>query len=110
MIKVAVSVSIICPASCGGCGCHSRPPCGHCTDGHDTEQDRIIEIVNYSVSKGSPGHMYPTYDCGGCPPEPPELNDIEAIWQDTKEPLTDDDMETHGERIGEIIWEYLNDD
>ena len=74
------------------------------------EDDRIIQVVDYSISKGSPGHAYPKYDCAGCPPEPASVEDIQAIWQDTGQPLTDEEFETHAERLEAAIWEREGED
>ena len=74
------------------------------------DEDRVIEITDYTISNGSKGHFYPTYDCGGCPPEPACIEDLTAIWQDTKAPLTDAEFETYCERMEDAIWEYNTDE
>ena len=41
---------------------------------------------------GDPGHFYPTYDCGGCPPSGPELDGV-SLWLvhgDRERKLSDD--------------------
>lgn len=30
---------IPCPDGCGGCSCHSNPPCSHCSEGHGLTRD-----------------------------------------------------------------------
>lgn len=36
------------------------------------------------MTDGDPGHTHPKWDCGGCPPSGPELEDVD-VWDVTEE-------------------------
>lgn len=80
------------------------------TDNYD--RDIRIEVICH---RGYKGHFYPTYDCGGCPPEPPEYEIVGAIFLDDKKPLSNDTMqkiyddEKYVQRIEEMAAEKVYD-
>lgn len=76
----------------------------------DDEIERIIVVTDWTFSKGSKGHAYPTYDCGGCPPEPASLDDIQCHWKDTGKELDGNEWTDHGDAIDDACWEYIRNE
>jgi hypothetical protein len=74
------------------------------------DEERIIVVTDWTLSKGSKGHSYPTYDCGGCPPEPASLDDIQCHFQDTGKELTQEEWDRYGETIDEKCWDRVTDE
>jgi len=85
-----------------------------CPDDGTDNYDRDIRI-EVRCHPGSKGHTDPTYDCAGCPPEPPEFEIVGAIFLDDKKPLPELTMDKlladakYVQRIEEMASELLSE-
>lgn len=73
--------------------------------GLDQERLRTIEVIDYKYHPGSKAWSSSWENGLDMPPEGATLEDVEAVWEDTQEPLSLAEYNMHSETIENAIME-----
>lgn len=76
---------------------------------NDIEVLRNIDILDYKINEGAPAWSSRWENGLDMPPESANVQDVEAVWEDTQEPLSPAEYNMHSEAIESAILEAQYD-